>query len=145
MARPPPRRARGGGLSVRRLAVALMLLAAPAAAQTTARFDGSWDVAATCSAEGGLGYTLRFNGQIRGGQFSGEYGGAPETGRLKLDGPVAPDGSATLRGDGEPPRDTRRNGRRSERWVVEAQFVGGHGTGRRTELRRCDLTFQRRR
>ncbi len=130
---------------MRRLIAGMLLLAAPAAAQTTSRFDGSWDVTATCAAEGGLGYTLRFNGQVRGGQFAGEYAGAPEAGRLKLEGPIAADGSATLRGDGEPPRDSRRNGRRAERWLVEAQFVGGHGTGRRTEQRRCDLTFQRRR
>jgi hypothetical protein len=127
------------------IAALLLLLAAPAAAQTTTRFDGSWDVAVTCAAEGGLGYTLRFNAQIRGGQFTGETTNAPEAGRLTLSGPIAADGSASLRGEGESPRDTRRAGRRVERWVVEAQFVGSHGTGRRIEQRRCDLTFQRRR
>jgi hypothetical protein len=130
---------------MRHLLAALLLLAAPAAAQTTSRFDGSWDVAVTCAAEGGLGYTLRFNGQVRGGQFSGETTNAPEAGRLALSGPIAADGSASFRGEGEAPRDARRPGRRVERWVVEAQFVGSHGSGRRTEQRRCDLTFQRRR
>jgi hypothetical protein len=130
---------------MRHLLAALLLLAAPAAAQTTSRFDGSWDVAVTCAAEGGLGYTMRLNGQVRGGQFSAETTGAPDAGRLTLAGPIASDGTASLRGEGEPPRDARRPGRRVERWVVEAQFVGSHGSGRRTEQRRCDLTFQRRR
>uniref|UniRef100_UPI001F2294D9 hypothetical protein n=1 Tax=Falsiroseomonas oryziterrae TaxID=2911368 RepID=UPI001F2294D9 len=59
--------------------------------------------------------------------------------------PIAADGTATFRGEGEPPRDVRRPGRRPERWVVEARFLGSHGTGQRIEPRRCDLVFQRRR
>jgi len=146
---------------MRRLVVLMILAAAPAAAQapglsapaassatTTSRFDGSWEVTMTCasSAEVGLGYTMRFQALVRGGQLAAETTGAPDAGRVKMDGPIRSDGTAAFRAESEPPRDARRAGRRSlERWTAEAQFVGGHGTGRRVEQRRCDLLFQRRR
>jgi len=145
---------------MRRLVVLMLLAAAPAAAQApgpsapaassaaTSRFDGSWDVTMTCasSAEVGLGYTMRFQAQVRGGQLAAETTGAPDAGRVKLEGPIRSDGNAAFRAESEPPRDARRAGRRSlERWTAEAQFVGSHGTGRRVDQRRCDLLFQRRR
>jgi hypothetical protein len=138
-------------VSIARLALLLPLLAAPAAAQTPTRFDGSWDVSVVCPAttDGVAGFTLRLVAQVQAGQLLGEFDGGAQGGRMRIEGPVRPDGVASLRVEGVTADPGRAPGRPSRatayRYPAEARFIGSSGTGRGTDQRRCDLTFHRRR
>jgi class 3 adenylate cyclase len=119
-----------------------------AAQPGAARFDGTWGVTVVCANSGGAaGYTFQFVAQVKDGVLHGQYGteGAPSS--LALDGTLQPDGTGLLNVKGltgDPATAVGRLPRGSAyAYHATARFEGSRGTGRRVELRPCDLTFDR--
>jgi class 3 adenylate cyclase len=123
----------------------------PAASVPVARsrFDGNWSVAVACSntADGALGYHLEFTAQVKDGVLHGEKGIEGSPGSIRLDGPIRSDGSATLSARG-----TTSDAKFSVNAVakgspyayhVDATFDDARGSGKRVELRPCELHFTR--
>ncbi|BBK30100.1 hypothetical protein EDC65_4654 [Stella humosa] len=141
-----------------RVGVAAMLLAcgaaaAPAAwaqAAAGAPFDGAWDVTIACArhSDGALPYTFRFPARVAGGALRGEHGAAGMASWLLLEGPIQPDGTATLAVKGLTGDNAYNMGRVpqlvSYAYTVKATFAGTSGTGARVEGRACGVTFARR-
>src|SRR5208282_1767403 len=72
---------------------------APAAAVVGGvRFDGAWKVAVECESmgSGALGYKFDFVAQVKDNFLRGERRAEGSPGWLRLEGPIQPDGSATL-------------------------------------------------
>ena len=118
-----------------------------ATASNAGAYDGNWNVTVVCQgrSEGVLGYTLEFVAQVKDGFVRGERGSEGSAGWLRLEGPIQPDGSATLnaRGITDDPKYTVTRAAKGTPYVytVAAHFEGSHGSGRRLELRACDLRF----
>jgi len=77
----------------------------------------------------------------------GVYGTEGRPPWLRLEGPIAPDGSAMLiaqgqTGDPDYAVGRVRTGNRVS-YRVEARFSGSRGSGKRLDNRACDLTFVR--
>ncbi len=122
-------------------------VAARASPLNVGRFDGIWNVTVTCSkaADGALGYTKAFVAQVKDGVLWGEDGIEGNASWLRLRGDIQPDGSAKLDANGLT-GDPKFNIKGVQKGVpyayqVEARFEGSRGTGRRVQLRACDLTF----
>jgi class 3 adenylate cyclase len=122
---------------------------APTSAAANARFDGTWDVTVTCApAEGASAYKLDLVAQVKDGFLRGEQGADGKPGHLSLQGSIQPDGSATLDANGLT-GDTRYNLKNVAQGIpysyhVAAHFDSDRGSGRRLELRPCDLRFAKR-
>jgi class 3 adenylate cyclase len=122
--------------------------AASAAAGGT-RYDGAWSVTVVCApAEGGSAYKLEFDAQVKDNFLRGEQGVEGKPGWLRLEGAIQPDGSATLDARGLT-GDPKYNIKGVAQGVPYAYHVAAHfdsnrGTGRRLELRACDLRFAKR-
>jgi len=121
--------------------------AAPAsAAAGGARYDGTWNVTVICApAEGASAYKLELVAQVKDDFLRGEYGGEGKPGWLRLQGAIQPDGSATLDAHGLT-GDPKYNLKSAAQGIPYAYHVAAHfdanrGTGRRLELRACDLRF----
>jgi class 3 adenylate cyclase/Skp family chaperone for outer membrane proteins len=121
----------------------------PPATGAANRFDGTWNVTVDCAktADGAFGYVLEFVAQVKDGVLRGEQGteGAPSF--LRIQGSIQPDGSARLDAKGMT-GDQKYNANGVQRGIpysyqVAAQFDGTHGSGRRLQLRACNLTFVR--
>ncbi len=116
-------------------------LAAPTA------YDGTWNVTVVCPThtDGALGYKLDFVAHVKDGFVRGEQGTEGSSGWLRLQGPIQPDGSARLyaRGiTGDPKYNVAGVAKGAPyAYTVAARFEGSRGTGRRLELRACDLSF----
>jgi len=112
-----------------------------------ARFDGTWGVTLICPAsqDGAKPFTFNFTAQVKDSALHGENGIAGRPGWMALDGPIQPDGSATLdargltglsqynvssTGQGVPYHHT-----------VTAHFDDARGTGSWVTTRTCDFTF----
>jgi class 3 adenylate cyclase len=113
------------------------------------RFDGTWNVTIDCPkySDGALGYVYELVAQVRDGYLRGEQGTEGSPGSLKLQGEIQPDGSARLDAKGLT-GDPKYNVKGVSSGVpyayqVAARFEGSRGTGRRLQLRACDLTFTR--
>jgi class 3 adenylate cyclase len=112
-----------------------------------ARFDGIWGVTIVCpaGADGVSGYTMQFDAQVKDGEFHGQYGAEGAAGSLAVSGTLQPDGTALLNANGltgDPARTIGRLQRGSPyAFHATARFEASRGTGRRVELRPCDLTF----
>jgi hypothetical protein len=124
-------------------------LATAARAQASNAFDGNWIVTTVCpkAFDGSSAYTLRFAAVVKNGVFHGENGVKGEAGYLSLDGTIAPDGSAVLRGQGLT-ADTAYNVLHAApltpfTYHVKSQFSASQGTGIRQELRPCENTYTR--
>ena len=124
----------------------------PASAPTpggAGRFDGTWNVTIDCPkhSDGALGYVYELVAQVRDGVLRGEQGTEGSPGSLKLQGEIQPDGSARLdaRGlTGDPKYNVKSvSSGFPYSYQVAARFEGSRGTGRRLQLRACDLTFTR--
>jgi len=120
---------------------------APAsAAAGGARYDGTWNVTVICApAEGASAYKLELVAQVKDDFLRGEYGGEGKPGWLRLQGAIQPDGSATLDAHGLT-GDPKYNLKSAAQGIPYAYHVAAHfdanrGTGRRLELRACDLRF----
>lgn len=131
------------------LSVVLGLISTAALAQTPSAFDGNWAVSQTCgpTADGARGYTWTFWAQVTNGVLRGVYGTEGRPPWMRLEGPIAPDGSATLIGHGQSGDPDYAVGHvragTTVNYRVTARFSGSRGSGRRIDTRPCDLSFVR--
>jgi class 3 adenylate cyclase len=114
-----------------------------------AGYDGTWSVTVFCApAEGASAYKLELVAQVKDNFLRGEQGATGKPGWLRLQGAIQPDGSATLDAQGLT-GDPKYNLKSVAQGVPYAYHVAAHfdsdrGTGRRVELRACDLHFAKR-
>jgi class 3 adenylate cyclase len=119
----------------------------PGATGSESRFDGTWNVTVACapSGEGALGYTYTFDVAVKNNFLRGERFTEGTPGWLRLQGAIAPDGNATLDAQGitDNPKYTNKSAAQGTPfgYHVAAHFESNRGTGRRLELRACDLRF----
>jgi class 3 adenylate cyclase len=111
-----------------------------------ARFDGAWNVLVVCEPQGtrALGYKFDFVAQVKDGFLRGERLAEGSPGWLRLQGAIQADGSATLDARGLTDDPKYSNGvahGTPYAYHVAAQFDSNHGSGRRLEMRACDLRF----
>ncbi|MDQ6621733.1 MAG: hypothetical protein M3Z31_18920 [Pseudomonadota bacterium] len=111
------------------------------------RFDGAWSVNIDCAghSDGALGYTFQFPARVENGFLAGQNGREGQPSYLKLEGQIDPSGAALLSargltGEQKYSVDRVRYGS-AYSYHAKAQFDETRGTGRRIELRKCDLTF----
>ena len=139
--------------AVTRDAGAQVAKAAPAPASEVAggaRYDGAWSVAVACAptSEGASAYKFEFDAQVKDNFLHGERLVAGKPGWLRLQGPIQLDGSATLDAQGvtDDPKYANKNVAQGTPYSyhVAAHFDSNRGTGRRLELRACDLRFAKR-
>src|ERR1700722_10454910 len=65
-------------------------------------FDGSWQTTVSCEpSRGALGFSYRFLGEVKGGNFHGLHGAENQPGYLMVDGAIGDDGSANLYATGK--------------------------------------------
>jgi len=119
------------------------------AAVGDARYDGTWDVTVACApAEGASAYKIDLVAQVKDGFLRGEQGADGKPGHLSLQGPIPPDGNATRDAHGltgDPKYNVKSVGQGVPyAYHVAAHFDSDRGTGRRLELRPCDLRFTKR-
>jgi class 3 adenylate cyclase len=120
---------------------------APAGAVASgARFDGAWSVTVACEpmGPGALGYQFDFVAQVKDNFVRGERRAEGSPGWLRLEGPIQPDGSATLDAHGLTDDPKYSNGvahGTPYAYHVAARFDSSRGTGRRLETRTCNLSF----
>jgi hypothetical protein len=130
------------------LSVVLMALPLPSAA--AGRFDGTWNVIVHCepAPDRTLAYTYRFVATVKEGVLHGEHGVKETAGWLTLDGPIKPDGSATLEARGLTGDPNYAIGHVRQLtgygYHVAAHFEGSQGSGERVEDRACTVGFQKR-
>lgn len=126
----------------------------PAAAQTAARFDGTWSTKLTCPAKGSTeGYIWQFESVVQNGNFRGERGTAGEPGYLLIEGKIAADGGAKLSASGIVASRKYARGILAHKgeeysYGIKAQFGATEGTGTRNEGlgivgRPCTFDFAR--
>jgi hypothetical protein len=141
---------------MRRLALAILMSGVMSVfvplggfAQDARSFDGNWAVTRVCgpTSDGARGYSWNFSGQIANGMFRGVYGTERRPPWLRLEGPIAPDGSAMLIAQGQSNNPDYAVGHVRAgtplNYRVEARFSGQRGSGKRLDNRPCDLTFVR--
>jgi len=124
--------------------------AAPASTGVVAggvRYDGEWKVFVACAPQpdGSAAYQFDFIAEVKDNFLRGERGPAGKPGSLKLQGPIPPDGNATLEAQGmtgDPKFGGKVEGTPYS-YHVAAHFDANHGTGRRVEVRACDLRFSK--
>ncbi len=110
-------------------------------------FDGTWNVRVDCpkGADGTLGYSNQFVVQVKDGFLRGERLTEGTPGWLMLQGNIQPDGIANLVAKGltAEPKFTLKGLPKGTPYGfdVAARFEGSRGTGRRMQLRPCDVTF----
>jgi uncharacterized caspase-like protein len=131
--------------SKQRLALAAPAAAPASAVARTKEFDGKWDVTVKCTnASGALAYMRNLTATITDGMLHGEdqANGQP---LLAIDGEIPAGGKATLNAHGftGDKAFSVGNVKRGSpyAYTVDAQFERDHGTGKRNELRPCNLTF----
>ena len=117
-------------------------------AKAAATFDGKWQTTLSCAdSHGALGYSFRFESVISDGTLHGDKGDKGQPGWLSLDGPVQPDGDATLYVDGivgaAPFAVGQRPSGTSYGYHVNAHFEATQGSGTRVEGRPCTVTFMK--
>ena len=117
---------------------------------SASRFDGAWNVTIKCSGtpDGALGYTMEFVAQVKDGVLRGDMGTEGSPGSLSIEGPIQPDGTAIFfahgrTGDAKYSVKSAAKGSQYA-YSVPARFEGSSGTGRRTDIRPCDLHFAKR-
>jgi hypothetical protein len=130
-------------------AVVLGFASLGASAQDSRSFDGNWAVTMACgpTPDGARGYSWNFWAQVANGSFRGVYGTEGRPPWLRLEGPIAPYGTATLIAQGQSNNPDYAVGHVRAgtplSYRVQAQFTGSQGNGRRLDNRPCDLTFVR--
>ena len=119
---------------------------AVAATTGAARFDGVWLVTVQCpTSHGADGYTIRFLASVKDGALRGQHGSEGQPDSLTLLGRIHDDGRADIEGHGVTgaPRFAVNSVPRGTPYTYRATglFDGTRGTGKRIELRPCELTF----
>lgn len=135
------------------IAVLLLVLATAASADTGlaqmgGRFDGNWLTTITCPAHGAAkGYIWQFYSQVRNGQLQGQYGTAGPARLGHSAGQVQDSGVALLSAQGlsgDPDYTVNHQAQGLPfSYHIDARFEGGRGSGKRQEIRPCDITFAR--
>jgi hypothetical protein len=119
----------------------------PASAGSVGRFDGLWNVTVECPKhpDGAFGYVITILAEVKDGFLRGGKGAEGAADSFRLQGNIQSDGTANLdaRGITGDPKYLLKGGRPGTPYgyPVAAQFDGSRGTGRRTLLRECTLTF----
>jgi len=121
-------------------------LAAKPPALDPARFDGTWNVTVECPAHNSAaGYTLRFPAEVKDGVLHGQHGVIGQPSSLTLTGKISTDGNAsiTARGTTGDPKFTanQQSTGTPYGYRANARFEGSRGSGNRTKIRPCSLTF----
>jgi hypothetical protein len=130
--------------------LALAGLGARAQTPDAGRFDGAWDVAVDCPAsqDGAAPFSFDFTAVVRGGVLHGERGVAGQPGWMSLDGPISPDGAASLQARGLTGATQYSIGGAARgvpyRHPVAAHFDGARGAGQWVTIRTCPFTFTKR-
>ena len=113
-------------------------------------FDGSWQTTVSCEpSRGALGFSYRFLGEVKGGNFHGLHGAENQPGYLMVDGAIGDDGSANLYATGKTGAKEYVSGRETAPgteygYHTKAQFNDRNGTGTRVEGRPCTFEFERK-
>ena len=116
-----------------------------ASAVKSKAYDGRWSARLSCPASGrSEGYISELSAEVKDGAFHAALGNAGEAGSLIVDGKIGADGAAAfvVRGltgsrgtsGGLPPGTPYF-------FHALAQFERTSGTGKRIEVRPCNLTF----
>lgn len=127
--------------------ILFLLMLLPGAGLAGERFDGKWLTTVSCeAARGALGYSYRFESEVREGKLNGLRGKENEPSSLLIEGSIADDGTAKLYATGRtgskefvPGRDTPRN--TEYNYNIEAHFTDKAGSGTRVEGRACSFEF----
>jgi hypothetical protein len=125
------------------------LLLFPFAGDAKSRFDGKWDTVLTCEPfKDARGFSWEFISDVKDGKLHGLYGTEHLAASIRIEGPIAEDGSAQLMatvwtGDKVyvPGNDTPKGTEFSYR--IKAEFKDAEGKGTRTEGRPCAYTFKK--
>jgi uncharacterized caspase-like protein len=123
--------------------------AASGTANKTADFDGKWDVTIACANQGSvLGYTRYLTADVADGVLNAEDQSTGKSNWIVMNGAIAKDGKARLNVKGLT-GDTKFSVGQIKagteyRYTVDAQFDGTRGSGKRNEVRACNLTFARK-
>jgi len=117
-------------------------------ASSTAQFDGTWAVTIDCPTHGSAaGYILKFFGQVKDRVLLAQHGIEGQPNSLTLSGKIQPDGSASIdaRGITGDPRYSVNHETKGTPYAYRAiaRFEGARGTGSKTVIRPCNLTFAR--
>jgi len=136
-------------LALTRIVAALALLIVPGVTLGGESFDGKWLTTVSCeNARDALGYSFRFDSEVKDGNFRGQHGTEGQPSSLLIEGKIDADGSAKLYATGRtgskeyvPGRDTPRGTEYS--YNIDAHFKGSKGTGTRVEGRPCSFTFEK--
>lgn len=124
--------------------------AAPARSDGGSRkFDGKWSVTISCTAAGkALGYNKTLLAVVKDGKFHAEDGVQGKPNFLAIDGDIEADGKAFLLAKGLSGKSqfTMNNAAEGSAYsyTINAQFDASGGSGKRNELRPCNLVFAKR-
>jgi hypothetical protein len=113
------------------------------------RFDGKWQTTVSCDASrGALGFSYRFLGEIKDGNFHGLHGTEGEPGYLLVNGSIEDDGTGRLYAEGMtgskefvPGTDTAKGTEFG--YHVHVELHEKHGEGERIEGRHCSYEFEK--
>ncbi len=91
------------------------------------------------------GYSMQLLAEVKDGVLAGQFGNFGQPNSLTLNGKIQPDGKATIDGrgmTGDPKYAVNRTSQGTPYWYrADAQFDGSRGTGQKTQIRPCTLTF----
>jgi len=127
----------------------LVLVLSVATATAKGSFDGKWITTVSCEpSRGALGYSYRFIGEVKDGNYQGMHGNKGQPGSLLVTGMIEDDGTAKLYADGYtgskefvPGTDTPRG--TNFGYHIDATFDHRRGNGTRVEGRPCTYEFER--
>ncbi|MCS3729864.1 caspase family protein [Bradyrhizobium betae] len=112
-------------------------------------FDGNWDVTLNCQTSGkAQGFTRALAATVTNGVFHAEAQGPSGVNRLEIDGQIQADGKTTLSARGTTGASTYALNNVAPGspygFTVDAQFDRTRGSGKRNEMRPCNLVFVKR-
>lgn len=125
------------------------LIASTSAVAASSPFDGTWNVSVQCAqaADGAEAYNWSFPAQVRNGFMRGQRGAPGGINSSSISGQIKPDGSALLAVSGRTGRPEYSVGRVAPghpfHFTVTAHFDARSGSGKRNELRPCNLAFSK--
>ncbi len=132
----------GGHAEEARLRIADLILSSTARSKA---YDGKWSTIISCPAFGrAQGYSQQLSAEVKDGSYHGAIGTSGEPGSLVLDGKIVSDGTSALLAKGFVGSTATSGGVTPGTpyfFHVIAQFEQSRGTGKRVEIRPCNLTF----